>query len=185
MAPFTRIFLSIIVGVLIILLSAVNGYYPNEKTVLSPKETINPDFEGPDGENFVVWGKPYQMQIVYSDRRPAIERDSNRIRLRQSPGTGEKVRKAFIEGWYRKELYDAVVPLVAKWEPILGVSVNRIVVHRMKTQWGSCDTATGVIRFNTQLVKMSPEFMEQIVVSEMTKLLAPSQSGRLRALMDS
>ena len=62
--------------------------------------------------------------------------------LRVRPGTGEEKRQAIIEEWYREQLKEAVPPLIARWEPLMGVKVQRFFVQRMKTKWGSCNPKT-------------------------------------------
>ncbi|MDB0526226.1 M48 family metallopeptidase [Ralstonia solanacearum] len=77
----------------------------------------------------------------------------------------------------------AVPALVAKWEPLIGVKVGRVFVQRMKTQWGSCNPASGAIRLNTDLAKKPPECLEYIVVHEMVHLLEPTHNARFASLM--
>ncbi len=89
-----------------------------------------------------------------------------------------------MDEWYRKQLKEAVLPLIAKWEPILGVKVNRIYVRRMKTRWGSCNPRAGSIRLNTELAKKTPECLDYIVVHEMLHLLAPAHNAKFKALLD-
>jgi predicted metal-dependent hydrolase len=68
-----------------------------------------------------------------------------------------------------------VVPdLVAKWEPVLGFSVVRVVyVRRMKTRWGGCNPATRSTRLNTDLAKKPLARLDYLVVHEMVHLLKP------------
>jgi predicted metal-dependent hydrolase len=58
------------------------------------------------------------------------------------PGTGEGNRQAIVDEWYRSELKKAVPLLIAKWEPLLGVKVERFFVQKMKTKWGNCNGET-------------------------------------------
>lgn len=44
-------------------------------------------------------------------------------------------REAVLYRWYR----DRVPPLIAKWEPKLGVTVKEVRIRKMKTRWGSCN----------------------------------------------
>ena len=69
----------------------------------------------------------------------------------------------------------AVPDLIAKWEPRMGVKVERFFVQQMKTKWGSCNPANRSIRLNTELAKKPRECLEYIVVHEMAHLLAASQ----------
>jgi hypothetical protein len=77
-----------------------------------------------------------------------------------------------------------VPPLIAKWEPVLGVKVERFFVQRMKTKWGSCMPETNSIRLNTDLARKPRECLEYIIVHEMAHLLVRHHSDRFRSLMD-
>lgn len=78
----------------------------------------------------------------------------------------------------------AAQPLIAKWEPRLGVKASRLFVQRMKTKWGSCNPATRSIRLNTELAKKPRECLEYLVVHELAHLLEPTHNARFVALMD-
>ncbi len=137
-----------------------------------------------DRESHYVWGKRYLLEVVEIDQPPFIELKHNRMLLRVRPGTDENRIQALVEGWYREQLKTAVPPLIARWEPLMGVTVNRFFVQRMKTKWGSCTPGAGNIRLNTELAKKPPECLEYIVVHEMAHLLEPTHNARFRALMD-
>ena len=85
---------------------------------------------------------------------------------------------------YRRQLKAAAAPLIAKWELILGVKVERFFVQRMKTRWGSSNPRLGAIRLNTELAKKSPECLEYIVVHEKAHLLEPTHNARFAAQLD-
>ena len=74
--------------------------------------------------------------------------------------------------------------LLAKWQPLLGVSAERWFVQRMKTRWGSCNHQARTIRLNTELAKKRAECLEYIVVHELVHLLEPTHNARFIALMD-
>ena len=78
----------------------------------------------------------------------------------------------------------AVLELIAKWEPILGVSVNRFFVQQMKTKRGSCNPRAGTISLNTELAKKPKECLKYIVAHEMVHLLEPTHNIRFVALID-
>ena len=75
------------------------------------------------------------------------------------------------------------MPLFAKWEPVMGVKVGKLLMQRMRTRWGTCNTRSGSIRLNTELVKKPPECLEYVVVHEMVHLLEPSHNARFKGLM--
>ncbi len=99
-------------------------------------------------------------------------------------GADETKRQAIIEAWYREQLKQAIVPLVAKWELLIGVKVERIFVQRMKTKWGSCNQHSRAIRLNTDLAKKPPECLEYIIVHELVHILEPTHNVRFITLMD-
>jgi predicted metal-dependent hydrolase len=69
-------------------------------------------------------------------------------------------KQAIMEAWYRKQIREAAPPLIAKWEPVMGVKVEQFFVQKMKTKWGSCNAAFKTIRLNTDLAKKLPECLE-------------------------
>ena len=86
--------------------------------------------------------------------------------------------------WYRKELRELIPPLIAKWEPILGVRVNEFGIKKMKTRWGSCNPEVKRIWLNLELAKKSPTCIEYVLVHEMAHLLERSHNETFVAYMD-
>lgn len=143
----------------------------------TPREYLN-------RESHYLWGKRYLLMVRKDNEAPSIELKHSRILLRVRPGSSEERNQALFEEWYREQLKKAVLPLIAKWQPLMGVTVNRFFVQRMKTKWGSCSSAARHIRLNTELAKKPPECLEYIVVHEMLHLLEPTHNSRFVALMD-
>jgi predicted metal-dependent hydrolase len=104
--------------------------------------------------------------------------------LRVRPGTDKAKRQEILEEWQRGLLRDAAPELIAKWARLLGVTVQRLFVQRMKTKWGSCNPVAGSIRLNTDLVRKPRECLEYIIVHEMVHLLEPTHNTRFVELMD-
>jgi predicted metal-dependent hydrolase len=136
-----------------------------------------------DRESHYVWGKRYLLKVVEADQPASVELDHGRMILRVRRGV-DKAKKAIVEEWYREQLKKAVPPLIKKWERLIGVSVRRVFVQRMKTKWGSCNERAGSIRLNTDLARKPMECLEYIVVHEMVHLLEPKHNARFMALMD-
>jgi len=135
-------------------------------------------------ESHYVWGKRYLLVVKEADEAPLIELTPSRMLLRVRPETDETKRQEIVDAWYREQLKRAVAPLLARWEPRIGVTVNRVFVQRMRTKWGSCNPRSGNIRLNTDLAKKPRECLEYIVVHEMVHLLEPTHNARFVALMD-
>ena len=135
-------------------------------------------------ESHFVWGKRYLLQLVEREAPPRVELKHSKLLLQLRPGSGEAKKQAVLEDWYRERLKAAVPPVIARWEALMGVSVRRVFVQRMRTKWGSCSTTAGNIRLNTDLAKKPPECLEYILVHEMTHLLEPTHNSRFQSLMD-
>jgi predicted metal-dependent hydrolase len=143
----------------------------------TPREYLN-------RESHYLWGKRYLLTVKEDREAPSIELRHHRILLRVRPGTSEERKQALFEAWYREQLKNAVLLLIAKWQPLMGVTVNRFFVQRMKTKWGSCNPSARHIRLNTELAKKPPECLEYIVVHEMSHILEPTHNSRFITLMD-
>jgi predicted metal-dependent hydrolase len=142
------------------------GWIKQQQSKLRGQERESPR-EYLDRESHYVWGRRYLLQVVECDEPPSIELKHKRMVLRVRPGADEARKQAVMEDWYRAEIKKAATPLIAKWEPVFGVKVDRVFVQRMKTRWGSCNTATHSIRLNTDLAKKPADCLEYIVVHEM------------------
>jgi len=159
------------------------GWIKQQQRKLREQERETPR-EYLDRESHYVWGKRYLLKVVELDAVPEVELKHTTMLLRVRPGTDEDRKQAIVAKWYRDQLKNAVPPLIAKWEPLMGVKVERIFVQRMKTRWGSCNSSAGSIRLNSELAKKPRECLEYIVVHEMVHLLEPKHNQRFVAHMD-
>ena len=137
-----------------------------------------------DRESHYVWGKRYLLTVSERNEPPSIELKPSRMLLRVRPGTHEDKRQALVEEWYREQLREAVPALLARWQPLLGVRVERFFVQRMKTRCGSCNHKARTIRLNTELAKKPAECLEYIVLHELVHLVEPTHNARFVAQMD-
>jgi predicted metal-dependent hydrolase len=137
-----------------------------------------------DRESHYVFGKRCVLRIIQEDNPVSVEVRNNKLILRVRQGSTEEARRAALDEWYRRLLKQSIPPLIARWEPLIGVRVARFFVQRMKTKWGSCNHLAGTIRLNAELAKKPKECLEYIVVHEMVHLLEPTHNAHFTALMD-
>jgi predicted metal-dependent hydrolase len=159
------------------------GWIKQQQRKLQAQERETPR-EFLDRESHYVWGKRYLINVIESNKTPSVELTRSRMTLQVRPGADKKKRQAIVEGWYRQQLRKAVPPLIAKWETIMGVKVERFFVQRMKTKWGSCNHGARSIRLNTDLAKKPWECLEYIIAHEMVHILEPTHNQRFVSLMD-
>ncbi len=137
-----------------------------------------------DRESHYVWGRRYLLKRIEENAVPSVELRHSRLVLQLRPGTDEARSREILEAWYREQIRVALPDLIAKWEAVIRVKVDRVFVQRMKTRWGSCNPATRSIRLNTDLARKPRECLEYILVHEMAHLVEPTHNARFVALMD-
>ena len=135
-------------------------------------------------ESHYVWGKRYLLRIIEADAASQVELKHNKMILQLRPGSGSEKRQAVVDAWYREQLKATAPAFVAKWEKLLGVSMGKLFVQKMKTRWGSCSPGPGNIRLNTELAKKPVPCLEYIVAHELAHLPERHHNERFVALMD-
>jgi len=137
------------------------------------------------GESHYVEGRRYRLDVIERDGPPSVRvRNNNILELCVRPGTDRDKREEILHRWYRVRLKERIPALIAKWEPVIGVTVSEWGIKRMKTRWGTCSIEAQRIWINLELAKKSPECLEYIVVHEMTHLLESTHNSRFIGLMD-
>lgn len=134
-------------------------------------------------ESHYLWGKRYLLSVVEENVPPSIELKHKSIVLRVRPESDEAKRRQVVEDWYREQVKAAVNEMIPKWEKSIGVSVARFYVRRMKTRWGSCNSAARTIRLNTDLASKPRECLEYIVVHEMIHIIEPTHNASFQTMM--
>ncbi len=152
------------------------------------RHVVSQDREPPreylEQESHYVWGKRYLMRVAVADGVPSVRLSHRQLMLSVRPEASEARRGEILDAWYRSQIKMAMPALLTRWEPLIGVKVERFFVQRMKTKWGSCTPSTRSIRLNTDLAKKPPGCLEYIVVHELAHLLEPTHNARFTGLMD-
>src|SRR6266511_5024151 len=91
------------------------------------------------GESHYFLGRRWRLRVV-EHRGPGtvVLRSRRFIELYVRPDTDAKGRERILQNWYRTHLQRLIPPLLAKWQPILGVEAASWGIKRMKTKWGAC-----------------------------------------------
>jgi predicted metal-dependent hydrolase len=138
------------------------------------------------GEQHDFMGVPYQLQV--HDAKGAQQKvqlnGEQVLHLFVRPDSQPAQRQALLEGWYRAQLKQRIPPLIAKYEPRMGVQVAEWRIRKMKTRWGTCNIPKRRIWINLELAKLAPDCLEHIVVHEMVHLLERGHNARFYGFMD-
>ena len=159
------------------------GWIKQQQQKLQRQERETPR-EYLDRESHYVWGKRYLLKVVEDDVAPEVKLKHSEMFLRVRPGTEDEMKRAIVAQWYREQIKTTVTGLIAKWELMMHVKVDRVYVQKMKTKWGSCNPAKCSIRLNTELAKKPHECLEYVLVHEMVHFLERHHNERFKELMD-
>ncbi|MGH8522692.1 MAG: M48 family metallopeptidase [Gammaproteobacteria bacterium] len=136
------------------------------------------------GETHYAWGERYRLDVSRNSGHYSVETKGKTLWVITPEGKDADARRAALDRWYRRELRGALPALLEKWQPIVGVEVEKVVVRRMKTKWGTCIAHSRSIWLNPELAKKNPRCLEYIVVHELTHLLERDHGEHFIALMD-
>ncbi len=159
------------------------GWIRNQQEKLARQERETPR-QFIERESHYLWGRRYLMTVEYKEAKPVVKLDHKRMMLTVRPGATREKRHEIMHEWHKSLLHKEVPAFIKKWENKLKVGVTGYFLQRMKTKWGSCNHRAGHIRLNTELVKKPKDFLEYVIVHEMTHLLEPTHSDRFVALLD-
>jgi len=137
------------------------------------------------GESHYYLGQRYRLRVQEHDGPPQVVlRGHAWLDLFVRPHTTHDQRALLLQRWYRGQLRMLIPPLLEQWQPVLGVQVTGWGIKKMKTKWGSCNSAAGRVWFNLELAKKPPQCLEYIVVHELGHLLERRHNQRFTGLMD-
>ena len=143
------------------------------------------DREMVTGECHYLWGRRCRLVFnEYQGKQAVKKQGSNKLVLIVKPDTPVEKKAELLSRFYRAELQLNAEKLFAKWTPILGVEPSHWQIRKMKTKWGSCNTATHSINLNLELAKKPPECLEYILVHELIHLLERHHNEHFKSLMD-
>lgn len=152
-----------------------------KRLLLQPREPVR-DYV--DRESHYVWGERVLMKIDKANSSPRVRLQHKTLVLNIGEDSSRDERHKIVETWYRTALKREAEALAMKWEAQLGVRINRLLIQRMRTKWGSCNPVSRNIRLNTELAKKPRECLGYVVLHELAHLIEPKHSDRFYAILD-
>ena len=137
-----------------------------------------------DGESHYFQGQRYRLRIVESIAAPKVVINKSRLELHVLPTLTPEERERVLQRWYRARLKELIVPLLEKWQPVVGAQALHWGIRKMKTRWGSCNTDAGRIWLNLELAKKPMQCVEYVLVHELVHLHERRHDDRFCELMD-
>ena len=159
------------------------GWIKQEQQKLRDQERETPR-EYLDRESHRLWGKRYLLKVVERESAPLVEIKHGKLVLQVGCEADTAKKQAIVARWYRDQIKNVVPALIEKWSPLINITPPNLFVRQMKTKWGSCNSAVGNIRLNSELAKKPRECLEYVLVHELMHFLEPTHNQRFIALMD-
>lgn len=129
------------------------------------------------------WLTPSLAVVAFVRSRRAWIEQMRAQQAAKPSGQAKGASDAEVARW--KTAVKARTPeLVAKYERLMGVKINRIEYRNMSTRWGSCTPTTGRISINVRLALYPPECLEYVVVHELCHMKEANHSARFYALVE-
>lgn len=129
-----------------------------------------------DGEVFKVLGDDYILKIQYGNLKKAVlNLDNGYINLNISDNYSIDEIKALIEKMYYKIALSVVDKTVNRWIGILNISPDVVVIKKLKTAWGKCNSKKK-ITINPDLMKYEQKVVDYVVLHEFCHLIHMNHS---------
>ncbi len=137
------------------------------------------------GESHYFLGQPYVLRVV-EQRGPArvALQGAASLELFVRPAASVEDRQRVLHNWYRQELKELIPPLLARWQPVVGVQAAEWGVRAMSTRWGSCNIRARRIWLSLELARKPIECLEYVLVHELTHLLERRHNQRFYGYLD-
>lgn len=84
----------------------------------------------------------------------------------------------------QNRLEEKILPMITKYEQIMGVKASQITFKKLISRWGCCNVRTKQINFSIYLLLLPDWCIEHIVVHELAHLLVPNHGPKFHAAMD-
>lgn len=137
------------------------------------------------GETHYFLGQRYRLRVHETDARAHVAlRGKATMDLFVETGASVERRAHLLQEWYRAQLKTMLLPLLEKWQPLVGAKAKQWGVRRMKTKWGSCNPDSRRVWFNLELAKHPTRCLEYIVVHELVHLVERTHGDKFVRRID-
>jgi len=129
------------------------------------------------GENCKYLGKNYRLKVIESQIEE-VKLQRGYIQLFVKDKTNLEKKKSLLEVWYRQRSQIYFDKVIAKYAKVVKRDIKNVRIRKMKTRWGSCNSAMGYINLNSELIKKPSFCIEYVVFHELAHLIHPNHSKK-------
>jgi predicted metal-dependent hydrolase len=135
------------------------------------------------GEYLYFQGVRYELQLHDTSTNQRVELNETQLRLFVNADASQAHKELILTKWYRSQMEQCLPALFDKWQSIMGVTVSKITIRRMKSRWGSCHPLKKQITLNLRLIEKPLICLEYVIVHELVHLFEASHNQRFYRLM--
>lgn len=138
------------------------------------------------GETHFLFGRPLRLEVVKLDKRVhrISQLGSDRLLFKVPIDSETDQLRCWMDAWLKAELRKLARPRIAAWSDRLGVRFEKWGIRPMKTKWGSCNPARGIVWLNSELAKKPERTIDYVIVHELAHLVSPRHDQRFKAVLD-
>ena len=139
-----------------------------------------------DGGSCHLWGERKRLFFLEEPgrKRGSVEVQGSYLVFHLPPDSTPESRERLFRAFLARELKAVLPSVAARAEERVGRCAAEWRIRSMRSRWGSCNTATGVIAIASSLAQYPPECLEEVVVHELCHLFETGHNQRFYALMD-
>lgn len=136
------------------------------------------------GETVVLFGTVYPLEVKENQKKNGITLENGRVVLSLKTDLPPEKRKAILFDWYRERLKTEIEYAMPLWSEKTGLVPGAWTIRNMSSRWGSCNTQTGRITLNLQLVRYPLPCLEYVILHELAHLKVHGHGADFKAILD-
>lgn len=136
------------------------------------------------GETVRLFGTVYPLIVKEHQKKNGVTLEDGCVVLSLKTDADASRRKALLNAWYRERLKTEIEHALPLWAQRTGLEPSAWTVRDMTSRWGSCNTATGKITLNLQLVKYPLPCLEYVILHELAHLKVRGHGPDFKAILD-
>lgn len=153
-------------------------YFDQYHPILPPRRYVS-------GETFYFLGRQYRLKVITGLENNVKLVGKYFLLYTLQPDNLEQ-KKQLLEGWYSshaKVYLQYRISFYIDRVTKIGAKTPLIKFRKMKKRWGSC-TPSGVITFNTELIKAPIHCIDYVVLHELCHLVHAGHNAKFYQLLD-
>ena len=155
------------------LISEKRGWIIEKQRIVRERLAAVPGRQFVTGEQFLVLGKPYPLQVS-EDTRAHLSFSGSQFILKKR--YTKQARRLFWV-WYRTKAAEIIPTRVAFYARKHGIPYKAVKISWAKSRWGSA-TTTGNLNFSWRLVMAPITVIDYVVVHELAHMIERNHSRR-------